>query len=48
MKKQIRRWMRKEASWYEFWMPQSGVLGGFVLGSTLGYVLVISLVIDLL
>ncbi len=28
----INEWMMTPAHWYEFWMPQSGLVGGLIVG----------------
>lgn len=28
----IKEWARTPAAWHEFWMPQSGAIGGVMLG----------------
>lgn len=28
----VRKWTFKNARWYQFWMPQSGGIGGFIAG----------------
>lgn len=35
MIKLIDRWFVKDARWYHFWLPQSGFLGGLIMGVTL-------------
>jgi len=32
MKKVIKAWLEKEASWWQFWLPKSGVVGGAIAG----------------
>jgi hypothetical protein len=32
MTESIFKWLTKPAKWYEFWLPQSGVAGGLIVG----------------
>ena len=34
----IERWFNKEARWYEFWYPDSGIVGGFIFGLIFSHV----------
>jgi hypothetical protein len=29
------RWATRPAKWYQFWRPQSGIIGGFIFGGLL-------------
>lgn len=29
------KWFQQPAEWYEFWMPQSGPIGGLIFGAIL-------------
>ena len=40
MAKALDWWRLHPAAWWEFWYPQSGMLGGFLTGSLIMYVLV--------
>jgi hypothetical protein len=39
MKNLFRAWLSHEAAWWQFWWPQSGTAGGFLMGCVLGGVL---------
>ena len=41
MKKKILEWMSKDAEWYEFWLPDSGIVGGFIFGVIIGMVMLL-------
>jgi hypothetical protein len=28
----LKRWVKTEAEWWQFWMPQSGGRGGIIMG----------------
>jgi hypothetical protein len=32
MNEKLFAWLTKPAKWYEFWLPQSGVTGGLIVG----------------
>lgn len=38
----IKRWVNKPARWYNFWLPQSGAVGGII--SALFFLIIVSLV----
>jgi glycerol uptake facilitator-like aquaporin len=27
-----KRWLHKDAEWWQFWLPQSGPVGGMIMG----------------
>lgn len=29
----MKKWITKEAKWYQFWLPRSGFIGGLILAS---------------
>lgn len=31
----LRRWLDADAEWWEFWMPQSGGIGGAIVGGVI-------------
>jgi hypothetical protein len=33
MNSEIFKWLTKPARWYEFWLPQSGIVGGMIFGA---------------
>lgn len=37
----FRQWQAREAAWWQFWRPQSGTLGGMIMGVLLGGVFVL-------
>ena len=41
MKDKISEWAYKNAKWYQFWMPQSGLVGGIIAGTVIGIILVL-------
>jgi len=41
MNKYIKYWWFREAKWWQFWYPQSGFCGGFILGCVVVVVLII-------
>ena len=32
MKIEIIEWLKRDAEWWEFWHPSSGIIGGFIMG----------------
>lgn len=38
----IARWWRRDAVWWQVWLPQSGLAGGWVCGTALGVALYLS------
>jgi hypothetical protein len=44
-KAMIRKWIYTDAEWYEFWMPQSGPVGGLILSAILWGIFVAVLVV---
>ena len=36
MKMNFNGWAFREAKWYEFWYPQSGYIGGVIMGAAIG------------
>ena len=39
--KNFKQWYFKPAKWWEFWLPQSGIEGGVILGAVLSLILFI-------
>ncbi len=39
----IKKWFMTDAKWYEFWMPQSGFVGGLIMGAVVGISILIYL-----
>jgi len=35
----FKEWVFKDAKWYEFWMPDSGPIGGLIFGTLIGLVI---------
>jgi hypothetical protein len=34
IKNSIINWWKHPARWYQFWLPQSGLFGGLIIGAT--------------
>lgn len=33
----LEKWINKPAKWWQFWLPQSGIVGGSILGLLAGF-----------
>jgi glycerol uptake facilitator-like aquaporin len=42
----LKRWWLREAEWWQFWLPQSGPIGGGIGGTLLGTIVFIAHIIS--
>lgn len=40
IKDEILRWWRTPAAWWQFWLPQSGFIGGLLFGALITQLLI--------
>ena len=39
MKRAIIEWMVRDAEWWQFWRPDSGIVGGVIFGVIIGFII---------